>query len=85
MNLNENTGEVSIQPRERLDSHRLIEEFMILANVAAAETLEQKKKPCVYRVHDAPKAEKLEDLRTNLEGVGIKIGRGQPITPKLFN
>ncbi len=85
VNLNENTGEVSIQPRERLDSHRLIEEFMILANVAAAETLEQKKKPCVYRVHDAPKAEKLEDLRTNLEGVGIKIGRGQPITPKLFN
>ena len=45
---------------ERLDAHRLIEEFMILANVAAAETLERRKTPLVYRVHDQPSLEKLE-------------------------
>ena len=48
---------------ERLKAHRLIEEFMIQANVAAAETLEEKKSPLVYRIHDSPSPAKLEALR----------------------
>jgi ribonuclease R len=79
-------GEViSISPRARLDSHRLIEEFMVLANVAAAETLERRKRACVYRVHDAPNPDKVEELRGNLEGFGIKFAKGQVLQVKLFN
>ncbi|MBL6929652.1 MAG: ribonuclease R [Rhodospirillales bacterium] len=69
----------------RYDSHRLIEEFMIAANVAAAETLTKKKKPCMFRVHDAPGAEKLESLRQVLDGIGLKLPRGQVIKPAAFN
>ena len=80
------TGEVeNIKDRERLDSHRLIEEFMVLANVCAAETLEEKKYPCVYRVHDVPSKDKIDGLRINLEAFGIKLNKGQVITSKLFN
>ena len=52
-----------VQPRQRLDAHRVIEEFMIEANVAAAETLEEQNLPCVYRVHDLPDREKLSGLK----------------------
>ena len=52
---------------ERLDAHKLIEEFMILANVAAAETLEKKAPPLIYRVHDEPGREKVDDLREFLQ------------------
>ena len=76
---------VSITPRTRLDSHRLIEEFMVLANVAAAETLERRKRACVYRVHDTPNPDKVEELRANLEGFGIKFAKGQVLQAKLFN
>jgi len=72
----------------RLDSHRLIEEFMILANVAAAEELEARRQPCVYRVHDAPDPEKIESLRVFLEDMGIPglaLRRGQALKPELFN
>ena len=58
---------------QRLDAHRLIEEFMIQANVAAAETLEAKRGPVVYRVHDAPSKEKLENLREFLESLDLKL------------
>ena len=58
---------------ERLEAHRLIEEFMIQANVAAAETLEAKRAPVVYRVHDAPSKEKLAALREFLESLGLKL------------
>jgi ribonuclease R len=58
---------------ERLEAHRLIEEFMIQANVAAAETLEAKRAPVVYRVHDAPSKEKLTALREFLETLGLKL------------
>ena len=79
-------GEVtSISPRDRLDSHRLIEEFMVLANVAAAETLERRKRACVYRVHDTPNPDKVEELRANLEGFGIKFAKGQVLQAQLFN
>jgi ribonuclease R len=55
----------------------LIEEFMILANVCAAETLEQKRAPCLYRVHDQPAPERIEALRVTLEHVGYRLARGQ--------
>jgi ribonuclease R len=73
-----------ILPRSRLDSHRLIEEFMIAANVAAAEALEKKKQPCMYRVHDAPDPARIEALRQFLEGLDFKLARGQVIRPKHF-
>jgi ribonuclease R len=72
----------------RLDSHRLIEEFMVLANVCAAEELEANRQPCIYRVHDAPDPEKVEALRVFLEEAeipGLALARGQAITPELFN
>jgi len=73
---------------ERLDSHRLIEEFMILANVAAAEELEARRQACMYRVHDAPDPAKVEALRVFLEETGIPglaLAKGQAIKPELFN
>jgi ribonuclease R len=72
----------------RLDSHRLIEEFMILANVAAAEELEGRQQPCMYRVHDAPDPERVEALRvflTEMEVPGLALARGQALKPRLFN
>ena len=62
-----------IHTPQRLDAHRLIEEFMIQANVAAAEMLEAKRGPVVYRVHDAPSKEKLESLREFLESLDLKL------------
>ena len=77
-----------IEPRERLDSHRLIEELMIAANVAAAETLERMHLPCMYRVHDVPDPAKLAALREFLDSLGIsglKLAKGQAIRPRHFN
>lgn len=74
-----------IVTRARYDSHKLIEEFMILANVAAAETLEARKKPCMYRVHDAPSLDKLESLRQFLESLDLKFPKGQSVQPATFN
>lgn len=70
---------------ERHDAHRLIEEFMILANVCAAESLERNKIPLLYRVHDVPDAEKLEGLRDFLDGLGLSLPRGQRVRPADFN
>ena len=70
---------------ERLDAHRLIEEFMIQANVAAAETLEEKRLPLVYRVHDAPSAEKLKGLRDFLETLDMKVPHAGALRPEAFN
>jgi ribonuclease R len=75
---------IAIVPRTRLDSHRLIEEFMILANVCAAETLEQARLPAMYRIHDEPSPEKLESLRIFLGTLGLKLAKGQVIFPKHF-
>jgi ribonuclease R len=69
----------------RLDAHRLIEEFMILANVAAAETLEQKSQPLIYRAHDEPSLEKLRALGEFLATIGIKLAKGQALRPEQFN
>ena len=75
----------SVAPRERLDAHRLVEDFMIAANVAAARALEAKKSPVMYRVHEAPSREKLEALRDYLKTFGIEFTLGQVIKPGTFN
>jgi ribonuclease R len=69
----------------RLDSHRLIEEFMIAANVAAAETLEAKRSPLIYRVHDSPSKEKLAALGEFLSTIGIKLPKSGTLRPAQFN
>ncbi|MDN3645410.1 ribonuclease R [Pontixanthobacter aestiaquae] len=74
-----------IAVRERLDAHRVVEEFMITANVAAAKALEKKTAPVVYRVHETPGREKLVALKDYLETFGKKLALGQVITPSLFN
>jgi ribonuclease R len=79
-------GRVSdIRVRERLDSHRLIEEFMILANVCAAETLERQQQPCMYRVHEEPDNERVRGLRDFLRGIGLNFTLGERVRPALFN
>jgi ribonuclease R len=70
---------------ERLEAHRLIEEFMILANVAAAETLEQHSQDLIYRAHDEPSAEKLNALSEFLASIGVKLAKGQVLRPQQFN
>jgi ribonuclease R len=75
----------NIAVRERLDAHRLIEDFMITANVAAAKALEAKKAPVMYRVHEPPAREKLVALKDYLETFDIPFALGQVITPKVFN
>ncbi len=74
-----------IRPRERLDSHRLIEEFMITANVAAAETLERRRMPCMYRVHEPPDQTRLEALREFLGSMGIGLAPGPRVRPAELN
>jgi ribonuclease R len=79
-------GQVSkIAPRLRFNSHRLIEEFMILANVAAAIELETRQHLCIYRVHDEPSLEKVDALREFLKGFDLSLPKGQAIRPKIFN
>ena len=70
---------------ERLDAHRLIEEFMILANVAAAETLEAQLQPLIYRAHDAPSMEKLASLGEFLSTLGVKLAKSERMRPSHFN
>ena len=71
--------------RERLDAHRVVEDFMIAANVAAAKALENKTAPVVYRVHEPPSREKLVALKEYLATFGRNFALGQVITPGLFN
>ncbi len=74
-----------IAVRERLDAHRVVEDFMIAANVAAAKALESKASPVVYRIHEPPTREKLIALREYFDSIGKKLALGQVITPSLFN
>ncbi|WP_353204236.1 RNB domain-containing ribonuclease [Sphingomonas sp.] len=76
---------LSVAPRERLDSMRLIEDYMIAANVAAAKALEAKKAPVMYRVHEQPSREKLVALKDYLKTFGIEFALGQVVRPKTFN
>ena len=74
-----------IAVRERLDAHRVVEDFMIAANVAAAKALESKTSPVVYRVHEPPTREKLVALKEYFDSLGKNLALGQVITPGLFN
>src|SRR5687768_93811 len=76
---------LSVAPRERLDAHKLVEDFMIAANVAAARALEAKKAPVMYRVHESPSREKLVALKENLATFGVEFALGQVIKPATFN
>jgi len=75
----------SIAFRDRLESMKLIEEFMVLANVAAAEALEKTKTPLIYRVHDTPSKEKLYAFSDFLRTLNISFAKGQVIQPGSFN
>jgi ribonuclease R len=75
----------SIAYRERLESMKLIEEFMVLANVAAAEALEKAKTPLIYRVHDTPSKEKLFAFSDFLRTLNITFAKGQVMQPGTFN
>jgi ribonuclease R len=70
---------------QRLESHRLIEEFMIFANVAAAESCERARVPLIYRVHDEPAPEKLNALREFLATLDIALPKGGALRPDAFN
>ncbi len=74
-----------VKRRERFDAHKLIEEFMIQANVCAAETLEQKNRPQIYRIHDRPSDEKIASLSDFLPTVDMSWTKGQNVTAARFN
>jgi ribonuclease R len=76
---------LSVAPRERLDAHKLIEDYMIAANVAAAKALEAKKAPVMYRVHEPPSREKLVALKEYLQTFDLEFALGQVIRPATFN
>jgi ribonuclease R len=75
----------SVEFKERLDAHRLIEEFMVLANVAAAETLIAKKIPLLFRVHEEPSPEKLDALRETAKASGYTLAKGQVLKTSHLN
>jgi len=75
----------SIAFRERLESMRLIEEFMVMANVAAAETLEKARMPLIYRVHEEPSKEKLFAFSDYLRTINMSFAKGQVMKPGVFN
>ncbi len=75
----------SVNFKDRLDAHKLIEEFMVLANVAAAETLLAKKVPLLFRVHEDPPQEKLESLRETAQAAGFNLAKGQVLKTAHLN
>ncbi len=83
--LNENGTVKQVLVPERLDAHKLVEECMIQANVCAAETLERKKQPLIYRTHDAPSLDKLEKLREFLTSLNISLAKPGHLKAMHFN
>jgi len=80
------TGRIlSVAPRERLDAHRLVEDYMIAANVAVAKALEAKAAPVMYRVHEPPSREKLMALKEYLASLDVSLALGQVVRPETFN
>lgn len=75
----------SVNFKDRLDAHRLIEEFMIAANVCAAETLVAKRSPLLFRVHEEPAPEKLEALRETAMAAGLPLAKGQVLQTRHLN
>jgi len=82
--LNEDGTVAAIVPRARLDSHRLIELFMVTANEAAATALEARSAVCMYRVHEPPDPTRVEALAEVLSGLGIRFPKDEPLRPPLF-
>ena len=79
------SGQVErVEIRPRYASHGLIEEFMVAANVCAAETLEAAGLPCMYRIHEDPPPDRLEALRQYLAVVGHRLAGGQAVRPRHF-
>ena len=76
---------VAVESRFQQEANQLIEEFMILANISAAETLEQARKICMYRVHDRPDPQKLDTLYELTESMGIAFAKGQVVSPLVLN
>ncbi|WP_297737857.1 ribonuclease R [uncultured Maricaulis sp.] len=76
---------IGVETRQRFDAHKLVEEFMIQANVCAAESLEQKNAPLIYRVHEPPSREKIDALADFLPTVGMKWARGNSVETGRFN
>ncbi|RLA00543.1 MAG: ribonuclease R, partial [Gammaproteobacteria bacterium] len=74
----------SIEPRERNDAHRLIEEFMVAANVCAAQFLLTNKLPALFRIHETPSEEKLAGLREFLGELGLSLGGGEDPQPSHY-
>ena len=83
--INDEGHVTSVAFKERLEAHRLIEEFMILANVAAAETLIQKRTPLLFRVHEEPSPDKLEALREVAQAAGLVLAKGQVLQTRHLN
>ncbi|WP_296426776.1 ribonuclease R [Yoonia sp.] len=83
--LDDNGKVASVNFKARLDAHKLIEEFMVLANVAAAETLVAKKSPLLFRVHEEPAPEKLEALREVAAASGLTLAKGQVLKTAHLN
>lgn len=83
--LDEAGNVAAIRLRERLDSHRVVEDMMIAANVAAALALEKRKAPVMYRDHETPDRMKLSALKDYLATLGLSFALGQVITPEVFN
>ncbi|MGI9365046.1 MAG: ribonuclease R [Rhizobiaceae bacterium] len=83
--LNEDGSVDRVTVPARLEAHKLIEEFMIQANVAAAETLEKRRQPLIYRIHDVPSLAKLESLREFLKTLTIPLAKGGQVKPSTFN
>ncbi|CUH15997.1 Ribonuclease R [Jannaschia seosinensis] len=80
------TGEVtSVAFKDRLDAHRLIEEFMILANVATAEELIARRVPLLFRVHEEPEADRIESLRETAQASGFSLPKGQVLRTAALN
>lgn len=76
-------AEIYMPPR--LEAHRLIEEMMVAANVCAAATLIQKKVPVIFRIHDSPSLERVNNFASFVRPFGIKFDLGQPVLPRMFN
>jgi ribonuclease R len=83
--LGDNGTVTDVAFKDRLDAHRMIEEFMVLANVAAAETLIAKKTPLLFRVHEEPTPEKMDALRETAESAGLQLAKGQVLKTSHLN
>lgn len=75
----------SVDFRARFDAHKLVEEFMVMANVCAAETLESQRRDLMYRVHEEPSPEKLDALRETADAAGLQLAKGQVLKTAHIN